>query len=129
MNVAAEGKLFPSFRELVQISLTFVLVMIGWIIFRAESISEGSEYLLRIFQFNLDGDFLSTLPFSKISFLTTIFFIILLVSVEWVQRTKEHALYLVALKSTSLRWGIYIFLLFMILLFPGKQETFIYFQF
>lgn len=129
MNDAADGKLIPSFREISQIVITFIFVMIGWVIFRAESISQGMNYLLRMFQFNGAMDVLNVLPFSAICFVTTILFIIILLLVEWIQRTKEHALCMESLKSAPFRWSIYFSLLLCILLFPGKQETFIYFQF
>ena len=37
-NIIAENKILPSLKEFFQMLLTFLLVVIGWIIFRAESI-------------------------------------------------------------------------------------------
>ncbi|KAA6312825.1 MBOAT family protein, partial [termite gut metagenome] len=48
-DTVAAGRLFPSFKEIVQMLLTFFLVVIGWVIFRAESIGQAWDYLYRMF--------------------------------------------------------------------------------
>lgn len=40
-DTVAENRILPSFKEIGQITITFLLVMIGWIIFRAENIKEA----------------------------------------------------------------------------------------
>ena len=44
-NTVAENKLLPSPREMFQMLTTFMLAVIGWIIFRAESITQAWEYI------------------------------------------------------------------------------------
>lgn len=44
-NVVAENKLLPSVKELLQIIITFLLVVIGWIIFRSEDINQAYNYI------------------------------------------------------------------------------------
>jgi len=53
----------------------------------------------------------------------------LLILVEWFQRGKKHALELSSIKQSWIRRSIYCMIIFMIVWFMGKNETFIYFQF
>lgn len=128
LDVVAPGRFIPSFSEGIKMLLTFFWVVIGWVIFRAETIQQAFDYILRMF--GGIGEFsLETLPFSRINFFATVCFIGLLMLTEWVQRSKEHALDLTVCKSPLLRWSIYVVLIMMLFIFPGKEETFIYFQF
>ncbi|KAA6340724.1 hypothetical protein EZS27_011434 [termite gut metagenome] len=104
--------------------LTFFLVVVGWVIFRAENITQAWDYLCRMFSSSLfiipDRGRLS------------IVYIIILLAVEWVQRDKQHALQIDNVKifsNTIIRWAFYLFFLFVILVYAGQQAEFIYFQF
>ena len=114
-NIAAEGKYLPSLKEAAQILGTFLLVLIGWIIFRANDISEAFDYLF------------------EISFLygkKALIYCLLLFIVEWFQREKEHGLRINRnVKSPVIRWSIYYILIFIIILLQGTPANFIYFQF
>ena len=122
-NTIAEGKLIPSFREFLQVLVTFSITVIAWIFFRAESISQAIGYIGRVFSPN----FLSLPNNPPILLLYLIGFLILL---EWVQREKEHGLEIDP-KTTfwGLRYGLYTFLAISIDLIGGANEQFIYFQF
>ena len=124
-NTVAEGKLFISFKEIIQIAITFFLTNIAWVFFRAENVTKAFKYLKIVFSKSL-----LTLPdLSEIS-LVILALIGLLVVVEWVHREREHGL---NFTNTSypkfIRWSIYIGVVVIIAVFGGSQETFIYFQF
>jgi len=123
-NTVAEGKYLPSIKELIQILITFALVVFGWIFFRATSLADAFGYVSSLFSRTL-----FTLPTHKISTLCVYIFILLFI--EWIQREQKYGLSKLELiiKFKSLRWGIYIFLILSIIQFGGKPETFIYFQF
>lgn len=122
-NIAAEGKYLPSLKEVAQILGTFLLVLIGWIIFRANDISEAFDYLSHLFSPSL----------FEISFLygkKALIYCLLLFIVEWFQREKEHGLQINRnVKSPVIRWSIYYILIFIIILLQGTPANFIYFQF
>ena len=44
-HAVAEGRRLPSLREALQMLLTFVLAMVGWILFRAPSVADAARYL------------------------------------------------------------------------------------
>ena len=52
-DTVAPGRLFPSFLECGQMLLTFFLVVLGWVIFRAESIGQAWDYLKGVFNVSL----------------------------------------------------------------------------
>jgi D-alanyl-lipoteichoic acid acyltransferase DltB (MBOAT superfamily) len=119
----AEGKLLPSFKELGQMILTFFLVVIGWIVFRAESIGDAWRYVCGIF----DRDLFSMPDAQGITGFC--FAICILITAEWMQRDKEHALDLSGINAGVLRYAIYLAVLFLIVTLGGHAENFIYFQF
>src|SRR5690606_33557790 len=48
-GIVAENSLLPSFKEFIQISLTFVLTLIAWVFFRSENLSSAFSYLSLMF--------------------------------------------------------------------------------
>jgi D-alanyl-lipoteichoic acid acyltransferase DltB (MBOAT superfamily) len=124
-NSAAEGKFLPSLREVFQIAFTFLLVVISWVLFRAESIGQAIQYLQGIFD-------LSILSKPRFKFLggqfETTFCLVVMLAVEWLQRNKQHGLD-IAIINPWLRRIIYILIIFSIIFFIGQNEQFIYFQF
>lgn len=128
-----------SFRHIPQILFTFSLVVIGWIIFRAESVSFAFEYINRIIT-------LSALGVSGLYMcITPLKWILFMLCIEWTTRNSEHnfnifsndiclpftikKIYLTLAKSTLFRWAIYIILAICILQNHGNKTEFIYFQF
>ena len=118
-DTVAEGKLLPNVKEFFQIGVTFLLVTMGWVFFRANSIWEAFEYLRRIVSANF-------LPLN-IEY-TKGCFVIIMILVEWLQRKKQHGLEIASMNEW-LRRMIYMILIFCIILFNGGNEQFIYFQF
>ncbi len=110
-----------TWREIPKILLTFGLAVIGWIIFRAENITQAWEYIITM----CNHTFFS-MP--DTSGQTALFLCIaILVFVEWLQRNKQHALQIKL--PIVIRWSIYFAILFLIFCFGGNVQNFIYFQF
>ena len=126
LDVAAQGKIFPGAKEVIQISITFILTVVAWIFFRAENITHALLYLSNMTVKLFDAPILiKSFLLSKVTF-----FIILLVVVEWLQRDKKHALEIGNLKIPKVyKWAIYYILIIIIMFFEGHQQEFIYFQF
>lgn len=123
LNIAGEGKLFPSINEFLQICITFLLTSFAWIFFRSKSLSDAFAYISGIFSKSF---FKAPEIFPK-SFITIIIVFIL---IEWIQREKQHALQFDTLKwPRPVRWGFYLLLILIIFLYGGVQQQFIYFQF
>ena len=123
-HVVAHGRLLPSIREALQILLTFSLAVIGWIIFRAESISQAFRFLASI----VTSPFIGGLVDGRRWLVAAI----LLCCVEWLQRDRQHPLELPAtglFRYRAVRWGIYYTLIVIIIHFAGTSQSFIYFQF
>ena len=109
--------------------LTFTIVTFGNIIFKSETIGESFNYMRRIFSLSLFSkpDKIEALNLFAMAML--LFFIVAMVVVEWVQRNKSHALDITDINNKWLRRAIYLIIIFCIVWFTGKNETFIYFQF
>ncbi len=123
LDIAAKGKLIPSFIEVAQIGTTFFITVIAWIFFRSENLTQAFEYLNGMFSPSLFS-IPETLPSNLL------FVIILFVGVEWVQREKQHALQINSRKiPTIIRWSMYYSIILLVIGFGGEQQKFIYFDF
>lgn len=120
-NVVAEGRKLPSITELCQIILTFILAMIGWVLFRSETIGQAWDFLCGMFSSTMF--FKPSIPFKTVSF------VVIMLVVEWVQRKKEHGFVMDGVKSGVLRYACYLAVLAVIFVFGVFNESFIYFQF
>ena len=122
-DTVAEGRLLPSFKELGQMALTFILVVFGWILFRADSIGMAWDYVQRIFTQNLfsrpDASGITGFSLS----------ICIMVVVEWLQRKRQHPFDFSNIKPAVLRYAFYLATVFAVLMLGGHAENFIYFQF
>lgn len=124
-NTVAEGKLLPNMKELFQMGLTFLLVLVGWIFFRAENLNHA----LRYFGAMMNKSLFSLVLMDKILFLQNAILIFCMLVVEWLQRDKQHGLDLSFIKHRYIKFLIYYVLIALIFMYGGKAETFIYFQF
>ena len=121
----AEGRLLPTWREALQMLLTFALVVIGWIIFRAETIGQAWEYLCDMCQSSVWQ--LPAIPDVK-RFLPIPLMLAVLVFFEWMNRSRAHGLAIENYPQWTRR-TIYACILAFIFLFANQPQTFIYFQF
>lgn len=123
-DTVAEGRFWPRGKEVVQMGVTFGMVVFGWVIFRAENIGQAVAYFKKMFSVSLfswpewEGREIALVG------------ILMLLLVEWIQRGKEHALAIDRqIPYKGMRWGIYYVLVLLILMFGGESVDFIYFQF
>lgn len=125
-DIVAKGKLIPSFSELVAITSTFILTLFAWVFFRANNLSHAVSYIMGIFSnFHTYLDISNYTAYSWLFLLITFF-----IGVEWVGREDKFALENILDKHVSpIRYTFYYALIFFILWFSGKEQTFIYFQF
>ena len=123
-NTVAENKIFPTLKESLQMGLTFLLVVIGWVFFRADTIEGAWFYLSAIF-----NESLLSMPVLFVGTKKTLLCLFIMIFVEWIQRTKQHALEIGALKYPLIRVIIYYILITLILEFGANAQSFIYFQF
>jgi D-alanyl-lipoteichoic acid acyltransferase DltB (MBOAT superfamily) len=122
-NVVAKGRIFPCIKELLQMGTTFGFVVFGWVFFRAESFAKAIEYIRGIF-----SESLLTIPYLNNGKKQLFICLCILLLFEWLHRNKQHGLEIGSMNK-YLRHIIYIVLIISMILFMGKNETFIYFQF
>lgn len=125
-DVVAAGHIFPSMREVGSMLLTFFLAVIGWIVFRATSITEAWQYVCGMFDKSL-----FTIPWldTRHYYVPVMLSIVVMLVVEWLQREREHSFDLRGIKSHVLKYSIYYVMLVVLFWFGGHAESFIYFQF
>ena len=122
-DTVAQGRLLPSFKEAGQILLTFLLITVGWIIFRAESIGMAWDYAQHLFAPSL----LAKPNAHGITGFSLA--IVIMLVIEWIQRDKSHALDLSKVNAAWIRYLSYACIAFLIITLGGHSENFIYFQF
>ena len=124
-NQVAEGRLLPSWKECGQILLTFMLVVIGWIIFRAPSMPSLFHYLEGI----IDSSLFS-IPWlmTRNYYIPLLIFLCAMFGVEWYNRAQPHG-FAICGKHQWIRYATYIALCWCIVYYGGKVTSFIYFQF
>lgn len=125
-DVVAQGRLLPSVGEFCQLAITFFLAVVGWIIFRSENMPQAYEFLSRMFTTMFDqGLYIAHGKRYLIwGFLMLLF--------EWLQRDKQHALQLShqgLFRYAPARFALYAVLVYIMFLYAGTVQTFIYFQF
>ncbi|WP_306641138.1 MBOAT family O-acyltransferase [Sanyastnella coralliicola] len=116
----AEGRLFPSFRELGALLYTFIVVTLAWVFFRADSIQDALDYLSGM----IVGEWKAPVRFATSSTLLVLF----LFAMEWLGRTNERAPFRF-IPRRWMRWGLYCLLGWLVLKGLYNPSNFIYFQF
>ncbi|MFH2142220.1 MAG: MBOAT family O-acyltransferase [Bacteroidota bacterium] len=127
LEIVAQGRFFPSLKEILSIFLTFGLTVFAWIFFRAENVGQAMSYISEIFSSSI-----FEIPyFEKInSVITLTVFIVLFIIIEWIGRREQYAIAKIFIDKPRLyRWCFYYFIIFVIFIFAGSEEQFIYFQF
>lgn len=126
-DIVAEGKYLPSFKELMQMLMTFGLTVLAWIFFRAKDLEHAMSYLATIFSKSL-----FEVPYfeGRGHAFDTILLIMIFILTEWLGREKQYAIEnLEANFNRPVRWIMYYSIIIAIFWFSGKQQQFIYFQF
>jgi D-alanyl-lipoteichoic acid acyltransferase DltB (MBOAT superfamily) len=107
---------------LAETFITLIIVVTAWVIFRSTSIQNSVVYLKGIFSLSV---FSIPQIFPKIPIVISMVFLL----IEYLQRNKFHALQIESIKHRPLRWAIYIGIIFVIFIFGGGPQKFVYFQF
>ena len=131
-DTIAEGRYLPSLREFTQMIITFLLTLVAWVFFRANSIEDAFLYLKRTFSSSLLDSPIKDLwainTGNHIIFLTISMALFLII--EWFQRGKKHGLELDHDKIPRfVRWSLYYLVIVACFMMNGVQQKFIYFQF
>ncbi len=127
MEVVAANRWFPSFRELLQMGITFFLTVLAWIFFRAESLSVALNYVKHMFSdLYKYGEFFRLKPYATVLILISVFLLI-----EWMGRHNKHAAESLPLyRNKVLKYTFYFVTAGMVWWYVGgEQQEFIYFQF
>lgn len=124
-NTVSHQRILPTKRETFLMVLTFFLSVIGWIIFRAESMTQAYGYFHSMLTNRL-------FDYSMMVGKKALILGIVLMLIEWFQRNKQHALQIEDYKlfnSRYMRWGVYYAILISLYYNSTSGQTFIYFQF
>lgn len=119
-------KITPSYIKMIQTITTFILVVIGWIIFRSESMSQFAGYIQSMSQnpFYDNNISSSALVYCGLG--------IIMMIAEWIQRDKQHALQFQNnwwWGKRYIRWSFYLLMYLLIVTSVGQNQSFLYFQF
>ena len=116
---------FPKPRVLLNILLTFGLFTIGMVIARSDSIGQAFEYLGGMMNKNLLS---MPLIINRTYYMMMIIFIMIIV--EWMGRKNQFGLEKLGMTwKPVFRYAMYYAIVLLIVLFGGKEQVFIYFQF
>ncbi len=123
-NLDCSSKLIKVF----DIFVTFHLVCLSWIFFRADTISNAFKIIKNTFSFNSNFWNLN-IPITINELAYSLFFIFLMELIHFLQR-KSSLIQVINQKSTAIRWLTYCIFIWLIFIFGefGNQQ-FIYFQF
>lgn len=126
-HVVAYDKWCPSLKEFGQMLLVFALATFGWMMFRADNMTQFIGYTARM----CSADILS-MP--KLQGYTILFMnIVLMFVIEWFMRRQKHGFDFQPRSNkplyTTLRYTLYTLIFILILIFGGHTENFIYMYF
>ncbi len=118
-TVIAENTFLPTPREFFEVGTTFLLVTVGWVFFRSETIADSFGFLTSmILDFNLNQ------PVSR----KIIFYLIFLILVEWTQRINERDLFY-NFPKIIFQIFVIVCVILIIINFKIESQQFIYFDF
>lgn len=112
------------FSDAFWMGITFFLVMIGWVIFRAESTTAAFSYIGAMFR--------GFTPAKQIIGKIPLLWCAALIFIEWQTRFNENPLAFPKKgiwKNTFVRWSAYVAIFLICLFFAGSPQEFIYFRF
>ncbi len=127
LGIVALGKKFPSLREFTAMTITFWLVILTRIFFRAENMTHAISILSEILSPSL-----FTIPEfnGKLGALTTILLVTIFMWLEWNGREHPYAIAKLGLTwKRPLRHAMYYALIISLFWLGGEQQQFVYFQF
>lgn len=123
-HVVAHDRFLPSFKELFQMLLVFILATIGWMMFRADNMGVFVEYTRCMMDSNnMLGPLWMMTGLKKTLAMTALMF-----GAEWCLRRENHGLAITKFHPV-VRYLIYCAVVMLILEFNMDSPSFIYFQF
>lgn len=124
-DTVAMGRAFPNLKELARMVATFVLVMFGWIIFRADNLEQTFRYFTTMLSFRTVG--MPMMYKIREVMCPALIGAVIVILVEWKNRfNSNNVLYI---NNRLLRWLAYCALVYCLFRFSGGSSDFIYFQF
>ncbi|MCF8450056.1 MAG: hypothetical protein K9G49_09330 [Taibaiella sp.] len=120
-DVVAKGRLFPSLKELLQMSLTFFLMTLTRIFFRAPNMTVAKGIAMRIFSSSIIAA-----PIALV--VKSVAICIPMIAFEWIQREKLFVLQ-ISRKHMAVRIAGYIVVVILIYLLHKKQNMSEYYYF
>jgi alginate O-acetyltransferase complex protein AlgI len=132
IEIVAKGRFLPSFKDFLSIGLTFMLTVLAWIFFRAESLKHAGKYVSDIVSSNLFS--LPTIFMNEgangIFPTKALLLIAVFVIIEWLGREQQYALAAIGTKlNRFFRFLVYYVIIISIFWLGGDNQQFIYFQF
>lgn len=126
-HVVAHDRLLPSFKELAQMLLVFILATIGWMMFRADNMGVFVDYCRNMLQPSLIAvPWLMTRDF----YLPLVIYIAVMTVVDWLYRKDASKVLTIPFRYHWVHWLIY-YALIAVCYYGAPSETiqFIYQQF
>ena len=123
-NIVAEDRFLPTIKECFQMTLTFLLVVLGRVLSRSRSIGQAWEYFCGMCNTSLFSK-----PFLYAGTKKTMLLVLVMLVIEWITRRKEHALQYDTKFPSWLAWIFSAAIVLIILEYGGNSQSFIYFQF
>jgi D-alanyl-lipoteichoic acid acyltransferase DltB (MBOAT superfamily) len=117
-EVVAQEQLLPSLKAFFQMLGTFTFVTFAWVFFRADTLTDATQYLQHIF---VQG------PQNGLQGKSILLWGALLLGLDWYLRHNERTLRVPT--NRILRTAIYFAFALAVLLKLGSHQSFIYFQF
>ena len=129
-RIIAANSFLPSFKELMNVLGTFILIMLTLILFNSHSISDAIGYYKHMCSTSFFSAPVLPEGIRPIKIILTMVFMAVMFGIEWVERKRPYAIADFGLKwSTPIRWSMYYVIIFLIFYFSGNEQQFIYFQF
>ena len=125
-EILAADRCLPTVKDMCRVVVTFLLAVVGWVIFRAENISQAWDFVSRMFLTAFD-DF-----HFRLGSINTFIAVLLLMIVEYLQRNRAHVLQFPdnrLFRCSSVRYTLYACIGLLMFFYAGEVQTFIYFQF
>lgn len=127
-GVIAEGNVFPTFKETLQMICTFSLYAFSLIFFRSATITDAIGYCNSL----LDKSLIS-LPYfrgqTNVDALLGIAFAVFMILLEWINRDKQYGIEFEVKKHPVWNITVCVILLVFVYCFGVDNSSFIYFQF
>lgn len=128
LDLVAKNRLLPNLKECFGMLSTFILVTIGWIFFRAESLTQAFDYVSIICSASLlEKPYAFGIGLEKM--VVTGLAVAMMILIEWFGRKKECPIWVTIENHSMRQWVICYVVIILIFLFGAPSQDFIYFQF